>query len=326
MPARASVAALLLALVGCAAGDDLTRRAAATVDHHQHLFREGLPRPGGNTPAIDAAELVRLLDAAKISRAVVLSLGYQPGNPNRPAPPEEYAQVRAENDWTSRQVARFPRRLIGFCGFNPLRAYALEELHRCARDPHLRRGIKLHFGNSDVQLDNSAHLQQLRQIFAAANEQRMAVIIHLRASVSQRRPHGAAQAKAFLEQVLPSAPDVPIQIAHLAGAGGYDDPSTDETLAAFIDAFRANDPRMKNVYFDVSGVAGIGAWRDKADLIARRIRELGTQRVLYGSDGALPGNLPAEAWTAFSHLPLTTQELAAIARNVAPYMTDRRSN
>jgi len=45
--------------------------------------------------------------------------GYQFGNPNRPPVEDEYAKVRAENDWTSEQIARYPDRLRGFCGLNP---------------------------------------------------------------------------------------------------------------------------------------------------------------------------------------------------------------
>jgi hypothetical protein len=35
-----------------------------------------------------------------------------------------------------------------------LKDYALEELARCAADPNLRRGLKLHFGNSVVDFHN----------------------------------------------------------------------------------------------------------------------------------------------------------------------------
>ena len=56
---------------------------------------------------------------------------------------DEYAKVRAENDWTGAQAALFPERLRAFCSFNPLKQYALDELARCAKDPNLRRGIKL---------------------------------------------------------------------------------------------------------------------------------------------------------------------------------------
>jgi predicted TIM-barrel fold metal-dependent hydrolase len=56
----------------------------------------------------------------------VLSVAYQFGNPNKPPVEDEYAQVKAENDWTSREVARYPDRLRGFCSINPLKDYAIE--------------------------------------------------------------------------------------------------------------------------------------------------------------------------------------------------------
>ena len=75
---------------------------------------------------------------------------------------DEAAKVARENDWTAAQAARYPGRLIAFCSFNPLKDYALAELKRCAGLPGLKRGIKLHFGNSDVQLDDPAHVQRYR--------------------------------------------------------------------------------------------------------------------------------------------------------------------
>lgn len=291
------------------------------VDYHQHLFSPAVTKLSPGLEPITASDLVGLLDSAGIRRALVLSLAYQFGNPNRPAIENEYAQVKAENDWTSQQVARFPDRLRGFCGVNPIKDYAIEELARCGKDPQLRFGLKLHFGNSDVDLDNPQHVEQLRRVFRAANERRMAIIVHMRSSVTRRRPYGADQARIFLNEILPVVPDVPIQIAHLAGAGGYDDPLVDQALAVFADAITKQDRRMAHVYFDASGVAGLGQWVDKASLIAERIQQLGVGRVLYGSDGAGGGNLaPREAWAAFRQLPLSDDEFRAIENNVAPYM------
>jgi hypothetical protein len=51
---------------------------------------------------------------------------------------------------------------------------------------------------------------------------------------------------------LPS--DVPIQIAHLAGAGGYRDPLMDQALSVFVEAIQRGDPRTRNLYFDVTTV------------------------------------------------------------------------
>jgi hypothetical protein len=169
---------------------------APTVDHHQHLFSAEtirlVPRSVAYEP-LDAAGLVVYLDATGIQRAAVLSTAYQFGNPNRPPVEDEYAKVKAENDWTSRQVARYPDRLRGLCGVNPLKDYALDEIARCAQDPSLRSGLKLHFGNSDVDLDNPAHVRQLQRVFRAANDRRMAVVVHMRSSVTMRRAYGAKQ-------------------------------------------------------------------------------------------------------------------------------------
>jgi predicted TIM-barrel fold metal-dependent hydrolase len=200
-----------------------------------------------------------------------------------------------------------------------LRDYATQEVARCAADPRLRSGLKLHFGNSDVDLEDPRHVESLRRTFAAANERGMALLLHLHPSVSMRRPYGATEANVFLTEVLPAAPDVPVQIAHLGGSGGYDD-AVDEALAVFVAAIDREDRLTANLYFDVSGVARVGAWTTaKANQVATRIRQLGLRRVLYGSDAAVPGNSPRDAWENFRSLPLTDVELETIEGNVAPY-------
>lgn len=313
-----AVATIALILVSIVA---IHGQSAPAVDHHQHLFSPATAALAPGLIPVTADDLVHLLDLAGVRRAAVFSVAYQFGNPNRPAVADEYAQVLAENDWTGTQVGRFPDRLVGFCGVNPLRDYALSEITRCAKDPHLRSGLKLHLGNSDVDLANPTHVSRLREVFRLANASRMAVAMHMRSSVTKQRPYGGSQARTFIQEILPAAPDVPIQIAHLAGAGGYDDPSVDEALAVFVDAIARRDPRMARVLFDASGVTGLGSWQDKTELVAKRIRELGVQRVLYGSDGAAGENLrPREAWAAFRRLPLSSEEFAVIEANVAPYM------
>jgi hypothetical protein len=90
-----------------------------SIDHHQHLFSPATAALAPGLVPVSAADLVKLLDDAGIRRAAVFSVAYQFGNPNRPSVDDEYAKVRAENDWTSQEVARFPDRLRGFCGINP---------------------------------------------------------------------------------------------------------------------------------------------------------------------------------------------------------------
>jgi predicted TIM-barrel fold metal-dependent hydrolase len=294
---------------------------AEIIDYHQHLYSpQAGARSSPGPKGIDADYLVAQLDAAGISRAVVLSVAYSFSNPNKPPVPDEYAHVRGENDWTSTQVARYPHRLLGFCSVNPLRPYALQEIARCAKDPNLSTGLKLHFGNSDVNLDNPDHLARVRKVFRAANAHHMAIVVHMHANIDHHRPYGAKQARIFLEQLLPEAPDVVVQIAHLAGGGGYDDPSTDAALSVFVKAIEQKDPRMKNVYFDVCGIAIPGMWEHKADLLVTRIRQIGTNRLLYGSDAATADNTPKDALKRWHSLPLTQEEFRNIDNNVAPYL------
>lgn len=313
----------LMALVLSAAS--AAAQLAPVADHHQHLFSPALAQllasDAIGRQGISARDLVALLDSAGIRRALLLSVAYMYGSPARRFD-HEYARVRAENDWTAAQAAEYPDRLRAFCSFNPLKPYALEELERCRRDPRLSHGIKLHLGNSDVQLDKPAHLEQLRRVFRAANAHRMAIVLHMRASVSRKRPYGAAQARIFLERLLPLASKVPVQVAHLAGTGpGYDDPPADSAMAVLAEAVQKGDRRTRRLYFDVASIADLKISPTSAALVVKRIRQVGVERILYGSDAAAAGNLPPhEAWAAFRRLPLTEDEFDRIARNEAPYL------
>ena len=71
---------------------------------------------------------------------------------------------------------------------------------------------------------------------------------------------------------------------------------------------------MKRVYFEISGVF-LEQWESKADLITKRLRMIGLDRILYGSDGP-----PAQNWRAFRMLPLSEEEFLKIESNVAPYL------
>jgi len=298
---------LAIALLPAVAG------AQPAVDHHQHLFSPALAKLINVTP-ITAADLIRYLDDAGIRRAVVLSTAYSFSNPARKVE-NDYEFVRADNDWTAEQVAQYQDRLIGFCGVNPLKDYALGELARCAKNPHLRRGLKLHFGNSAVEYHNPQHVEQVKRVFRAANDYGMAIVVHMRANTSQKM--GRDEALVFLNELLPAAPDVPVQIAHMGGAGGVEASVFDEVLDVFVAAIAKGDPRTKNLWFDVTSVARepmIGTQR-----IVERIRQLGVQRMLFGSDAAVANNLPAMTWAQFRKLPLTDAEFRSIATNVAPY-------
>lgn len=253
---------------------------------------------------VAAEQLIAQLDDAGIQRAAVLSVAYWYR--------DDYAKVKGENDWVAQQVAKYPQRLIGFCGVHPLKEYAVAEVERCATLPQMR-GIKMQLGNSRVDYRNEEHMRQLARVFEAANRTKLAIVVHLWNGPA----FGRADAEIFLDRVLPAAPNVPVQIAHFAGGGpGY----TDDALAVFAEAIRKNDPRTKNLYFDVATVAAEQP-REVLQKFAGRIRQVGLSRVLYGTDSS-PPNPPARvSWGMFrAMVPLTDEEMKTIAGNVAPYL------
>ena len=286
-------------------------------DRQWRIVAETPTFPGPPSQAtLEADALVKELDEAGIRRAAVLSVAYWFGSAFRGLEGEQEATlVRAENDWVAAQVARHPTRLVSFCSVNPLKSYALAEVARC-KAGGIHRGLKLHLGNSDVDLRKPDHARAVANIFAEANRNRLAIIVHLWTDPSFER-EGAAHARALLDQVLPHAPDVTVQIAHMAGGGR----ATQPALAVLADAIAAKDPRTRNLMFDVAtlteGETADGLLEDVV-----RMRQIGFDRILFGSDTARPNWNAGRAWGALHMLPLTVGELRMIASNVAPYLKD----
>lgn len=303
-------------------------RAIPLVDHHQHfrslrttelyhshIYKGKTARP--NPVAIDADDIIGQLNEAGIKRAVILSLGYWFESPVFGRLPNAHQLVRAENEWTAAEAARFPDRLVAFCSFNPLSDAALREVEWCATSGKFR-GVKLHLGNSGVDIRRPDHAQKVVRVFQAANAARLPMVVHMWTDPTYEE-EGAEHATAFLNRILPAAPDVVVQIAHLAGGGR----TTEAAFEVFADAIAANDPRTRNLYFDIA-TSAVPDQLSRADVetLARLLRQVGMDRILYGTDAPVPPNLSArEGWRAFRRLlPLSDEEIMDIADNVAPYM------
>jgi hypothetical protein len=150
---------------------------------------------------------------------------------------------------------------------------------------------------------------------ATANQLKTPMVVHLWTDPAYEK-EGAQHAQIFLDRLLPLVPDVTIQIAHLAGGGR----ATPSALAVFANAIAKGDPRTKHLYFDLATITeGESAEGLKGD--ARFIRQIGVDRILYGTDTS-PPNPPARvSWASIRSLvPLTDQEFRSIADNVAPYL------
>lgn len=115
---------------------------------------------------------------------------------------------------------------------------------------------------------------------------------------------------------MPAAPDVEIVVAHLGASGPGYAAQHDEVLAVFAAAAEREDPRMKNLYFDVSSNVTDEITPAGAAMVAQRIRQLGPRRVLYGSDLSAPGGSVQRAWEIFrAKVPLTPAEMQQVIDN-----------
>lgn len=308
------VIAVALLLAACASTTPLepaAPRVAPLVDYHQHLVSPAFA-PIVKLPVRDGAALVSELDAAGIERAVVLSVGYSFAD-ERKGLTDPDQLTRAENDWTSAEVAKHASRLIGFCSANPLRLAALAELERCLGLPGMA-GIKLHLGNSGISLRDPAHLAVVQGVFGLAQRRGEPVLVHMRARGGT--DYGAEDARIFLEKVLPSASGIEIIVAHLGASGPGYTPQNDEVMAAFAAAAERKDPRMAKVYLDVATNVTEETTPAEAQLVAQRLRQVGLSHVLYGSDLSPPGGSIRRGWDIFrTKVPLTPEEQRQVANN-----------
>ncbi len=288
---------------------------APRIDYHQHLVSPAFA-PIVKLPERDGAALLAELDAAGIQKAVVLSVGYSYAD-ERKGLSDPDQRTRFENDWTGQQVRDSNGRLIGFCSANPLRPVALEELERCLGVSGMI-GIKLHLGNAGVTLRDAAHVQRLQQVFALAQRLRAPVLVHMRPRGGA--DYGAVDARTFLDRIVPMASTVPIIVAHLgASSPGYP-AQNDEIMGAFADAAERRDQRMRNLYFDVSANVTTEATPADGALVARRIRQIGPRKFLYGTDLTAVGGSIRASWETFrAKVPLTPREIAIIANNRLPF-------
>lgn len=316
-------AAMVLAWSGGAAAAPAAPARATPVaampvaDHQQYVYSPAAAAFMSATSAmrpVSAQDLIPQLDAAGIERAAVLSVAYVYGQPARSLE-EEYARVRAENDWAARQAAEYPGRLVALCSVDPLKDYALAELARCAASPEFGRGIKLQPAAGGVQLDDPEAVERLRRVFRSANARGMAIVLQLPET-------GVREARLLIEQLLPHAPDVPVQVAYTGEQPGLREASRQlAALAVLADAAARHDPRMRHVWIDVTAIARPGLSAADARRLVRRLRQVGMERVLYGSDAQIGADArPREAWAAFRSLPLTDAEAAKVANNVMSYL------
>jgi hypothetical protein len=209
-----------------------------------HCHLSGVP---GNTPEARLGKLLEFADRLGIGR-LCLSMGmewsYDPSPEN----------MRQENDEVLRAVRHFPERAFGFVYLNPKRTQAsLDELNRCVRDGPMV-GVKL-------WVAQRCNALELDPIIARATELKAPVLQHTWLKVAGNLPGESTPLD--LTELAARHPQAMLVCGHTGGDWEV--------------GIRAIRPH-RNVYAD------LGGGDPTAGLTEMAVRELGAERVLYGSD------------------------------------------
>ena len=256
---------MLTALAACNYAEEPVNNSKAEekiiyTDYHMHIQSKPMADvliaitgsdtfSGNQLEEFSAETIIALLDEAGLDRAFILSEAYILGN-DLIAGPDEYNDVKKENNYLAIQCARYPERLIGFFGVNPLKEYAIEEVDRCYDELKLP-GFKLHFANSNVDLNNPEHLAKIQELFAHCAEKGIPVLLHFR---NDNPEFGKKDAEILINEVIAKTPGLKLQIVHLGGPGGFDN-ATEEVISTFIEGYEKNKSLDKsNIVSDISGV------------------------------------------------------------------------
>ena len=273
----------------------------AVADHHLHLrsevatavltaVRVALDSEDQDEvlAAIDVEAVLEAMDNAGIQQGLILSNAYMIGMPDI-NPEGELPDVQAENNFIATQASLSGGRLVALCSVNPLADYSIAETRRCKEELDLG-GLKLHLANSDVDLFNAEHVAKLQALFRYLEQANFPVLAHIR---TRNEAYGAEDAAVFIDEILSQAPSISVQIAHMAGWGGYDD-ATDAALGEFIDAFASGRLAAGRVQFDLAAVVFNPALGDTEAVrervagnnrrLSERITVLRPDQVLFASD------------------------------------------
>jgi predicted TIM-barrel fold metal-dependent hydrolase len=287
-------------------------------DHHMHLASADLCRlvseclPSNHPPAVFASDAVRALDQAHVLKGVILSCAYLYGLPSLHLTPREIAErTRRENEFTAAEVSKYPARLVGFLSVSPLQDSAIDEV-RHWQGSHELIGLKLHFTASAVNIRSASERRRVAQVVSEAAAEHIPIVIHIGGGKVD-----ASDAELFIRDVLPSAGDSWVQIAHAGGGLPLHDGNHVGVLRTFADHIVRDDPATRHVLFDLSFVPAPGESREDAAALTQQIRRIGMRRFLFASDFNVL-TLDEEIKN-LERLGLTKEEWQTLRENCAPW-------
>ncbi|MDR8394285.1 amidohydrolase family protein [Aliifodinibius sp. S!AR15-10] len=309
-------------------------------DHHMHIMSEktrnilleqaeGIAKSEIKSMTVDANDAITFLDTTAVDKGVLLSAGFIIGSKMFTFE-AEHKRVKSENNYTANQASQFPDRLVALCSVNPLADYAIQEIERCSKMSNIM-GLKLNLYPSGVDLRNEKHVKKLSTVFHNAEDFDLPILIHM---FTANPDYGSKDAQIFVNQVLSTAPDLPVQIAHMGG-GVPPFYTTERVMKVFDKAIDQNPKIMdSDLVFDISAsiaspniIEYYNARSDTSvseeerqeinDKLIHRIRKLGIERFVYATDWPVLKSTNAYYQILRGHLK--EEEVRKLFNNTGPF-------
>jgi hypothetical protein len=210
-----------------------------------HSHLHGAP---GDTPEARMEFLVRCADRQGVER-IILSQGYS--DPLHPTPD----QLRQENDRVLRAVRRFPDRAWGSVYLSPSYVdFSLQEFDRCVRDGPM-------IGVGELEVDKRCNAPELDAIVQRAVSMKAPILQHCWLKTGGNEPGESTPDD--LVDLARRHPDANFICAHTGG-------NWERGIRMIRDT--------KNICAEIAGSDPTSGFVEMA------VRELGPERVVYGSD------------------------------------------
>ncbi len=225
------------------------------IDSHVHLRS---PKNFSQT-TMSADQLIQVMDLNEVDRAFVLSSAYSV---------TDQTASQYENDYVSIETSKYPDRLYGFCGVNPMSSWSNDEVSRCQSRGNFV-GVKIHTNSPGMNLSNEDTLNRLQSIFQQANDLGWTILIH----------SGQWSVRDVLN-FLSLTRNFP-QAKFILGHGLFE--GYRNLILAY--AFKKEVPDFgKNLFMEISGLVPIYANSPEAESLLWHMRMFGMDHVLFGSD------------------------------------------
>jgi predicted TIM-barrel fold metal-dependent hydrolase len=244
--------------------------SAMIIDFHTHILPPGVKEnrhkyidsdtgfailyssPGAKIATAD--ELIAGMDKDGVDISVVLNYGWA-----------THELCVETNDYIMEAVARYPRRLVGFCAV-PFQSFeaALKEIERCARGG--MRGV----GEirPEMQLLDLKDEELMKPLIEVITRHNLILLTHASEPVGHQYPGKGSITPDILYPLITGFPDLTLVCAHWGGG------------LPFYDLMPEVKRAMGNVYFDTAA----SPFLYSPQIYNRVIQLIGADKILFGSD------------------------------------------